>query len=342
MPDIGAFFTATIKDQIAPEISDAILDSNEYLKWLKSKNCFEFGFGGDGFSSRVRKTESTIGGATSDWGTRTFSTTQPFGSVDFTYRQYSWPLSINNWQTMRNKNADGYAKLFNMMAEQVNEVMQSASTRIGRHLYRGNTDTLTGDEGTPIDGLADIITGSTGTYAGINRATAGNEYWRAQTSTVAKFTADTDSIGVNDGVDAMQDLWMACSKGYKDGGSVLDATAAEKSEPDGIFTGPDIFQAYKNSLAPQVRYSGKEAVDADIEIRFRMKPMYWDNVCPSTKMHFVNSKFIKVRSVGDKLIEFLMEQDQANPFAHIWLIGGQFQHYSKNPRYHGTLTVTSI
>jgi hypothetical protein len=340
MPDIGAFYTATIKRQILPKIEDAVIERNELLKFLKDKKCISYGNGGDGFQFRVRNGESTIGGSTSDWGVRNFQTTQPFTALTNTYRQYSWSLAVSLFQMQRNQNAGPEAKMFKMLAEQANEVRQAATYRLGYHAYNGNTATTTGDTSTPIDGLADIIA-TTNTYSGVDRSVSANAYFRAQSKTVAKFTADTDTTGVNDGVNSMEELWLACCRGKQSGDGIPDSVATEKDEPDGIATTPDILRAYFLSLAPQYRYNDGKA-DPNKTLTFHGVPIFWDNVCPSGKMWFLNSRHLNFDVVGDELISVLVERDEPNPPTHIWLVGGQYQFYSTNPRYQGVLNVTAI
>ena len=341
MPDIGAFFSATIKRQIMPKLNDAVIDRNALLKYLKDKKCFEYGLGGDGFQFRVRNSESTIGGSTNDWGVRNFQTTQPFTTLTSVYRQYSWSLALSLFQMQRNENAGAEAKMFNMLKEQVNEVRQAATARISKHAYSGNATTYTGDNSTPIDGLADIIATSN-TYAGVDRSVAANSYWRAQSETVTKFTADTNTLGVTDGIAAMEDLWLDVSLGKQASDSIPDTVATEKEEPDGILTTAAIYKAYKNSLRSQFRYGDVATADADKDVTFHGIPVTWDNICTSGKMYFLNSRYLKFDVIGNDLLTVMIERDEANPPVRTWLIGGQYQFHSEAPRYLGILNVTAV
>lgn len=341
MPDIGAFFTATLKRQLMPQVNDQIVNRSEILKWLKSKGCIETGVGGDGFTFRVRNSESAIGGSTSDWGQRNFQTTQPFTSISDAYRQYSWMLAISLFQMQRNEKAGPEAKMFKMATEQLNEVRQSATARLSTHAYGTSASSATtGDVSTPINGLEDIIDDDN-TFQGVDRSATAGAYFRAQVVNVTTFTADTGSIGVTDGVNGMEQLFLACSKGKQMGNSVPDTVGVEKDPPDGIITTANLWRAYQLSLMPQFRYAG-DGADPSKTVKFHGIDVVWDDYCTSGRMYFLNSRALNFDVVGEDLISVLHEDKGFNPPAQLYLLGGQYQFYSQKPRYLGALRVTNI
>lgn len=339
MADIGSFFTSTVVRRLIPKVSDLILTRNELLKYLKKSKCIHFGKGGDGFDYRVRSTRSTIGGSTSDWGTRTFATTQPWVKLTGAYCQYTWNLAVSLLQMHRNQNADDTSKMFNMVAEQLNELRQSATYQLAQHAYTGKTVTYAGDKSTPIDGLDDIIS-ATNTYGGVDRSVAAGAYLRAQVNTVAKFTADTDGIGVNDGLQSMDLTWMSCSKGKQVGDSIPTDVAVEKDAPDSILCDAASFRAYKWSLMPQYRYTA-DAANPEKELAYATASITWDEVCAAYKMYFLNRNHLSLDIIGQELLKILVERDEPNPVCHIWVLGTQAQFYSREPRYLGLLNITA-
>lgn len=77
-------------------------------------------------------------------------------------------------------------------------VMKNAEATLRYNMstdFYGDGSTVGGKQ--PITGLGAIVTGSTGTYAGINRATAGNEYWQSNVNstgyTLAQLEDPTDA-----------------------------------------------------------------------------------------------------------------------------------------------------
>jgi hypothetical protein len=352
MPDIGAFFTATLKRQIVPDISDTILKENCWLRFLNEKKALHFGKGGDGGQFRVRKTASAIGGASSDWGTQNLQTTQPFDTATFAYKQYRWPLVVSGFQKRRNENAGPEAKMFDMWMEQVAEVRQAAIERIGRHIYTGSGTDYTGDlSGQQIDGAEQIIDNDN-TYLGFARAS--NSWWQAQLLTCGDGTtaggamADPTAEGNTLLLQKMNQMWVTCSQGGKQTGKgMMDKLAQQKDVPDYIITTPTGFQYYQRSLQSQQRYVDPKA-DAAKQLAYQGYALEWDTFVPTGTvlgladadtqvMYFLNSKWIDFDCVGDSLLEVLDEQKIINPWSYVYLIGGQYQQYSRNPSRLGRL-----
>ena len=340
MADIGSFFTATLARQIMPSVNDQILARNDLLRYLKEKGCIHYNKGGDGFQMRHRSSASAIGGATGDWGTRNFQTTQPFTATTLPYRQYSWPLAVSLFQMQRNENAGVEAKMFEMAAEQLNEVRQSATARIAQHAYTGHANLLAGDTATPIDGLVDWSSVGN-TYAGVNQALAANAWWRAQVDACTQFTLDSLGIGITDGINTMERVFLACARGKQSGDSIPQDVAVEKDLPDLILTTSAMHRGYFMSLFPQFRYTEASA-DSDKDLTFHGIKVTWDEICPALTMFFLNSRHLFFDVVGKQLLTVLLERDEPNPPLHIWLLGGQFQFYCRSPRHQGIMTATSI
>lgn len=337
MTDIGAFYTATIARQL-PGINDAIINDCVVLDYLKSKGRVQYSKGGDGIDFRVRYAQSTIGGSTTDWGEGAAATTNPFKTLTVDYRQYAWRLMVSNFQKQRNVNAGSESKLFDMVMEQLNEVQQEAQNRIATHSYGDGSTESTGDDGTPMSGLEEIVDDDN-TYAG--QARSGNTWWQAQTEdqAAATFTSDSDSDGTADGLQTMQTLWRACSKGAGKGDGVSKDLAVKKDKPDMILTTSTGFGYFERCLQGQYMFTSDKA-DIEKELSFMGAPVKWDPFCTASRFYFLNSKYLKFDCCDSQMIKILQEQDIASPLAHIWVLGGQHQLYSTNPRYLGSLRLT--
>lgn len=341
MPSVGAFYTSTLPERIIPKVSDNVIQRSDLLKTLDAKGCIEYNKGGDGFDFRVRNSESAIGGATSDWGQRNFSTTQPFTTITDTYRQYTWNMAVSLFQMDRNQNADKTSKMFDMADQQLKELRQSATSRLATHAYGSATSSATtGDVATPINGLEDIVSDSN-TFEGVDRSTTTGAYFRAQIVNVTTFTGDQNSIGVNDGIVGMDNLYLSASRGKQVGDDISDTVAVDKDAPDFVLTTAALWRAYKNSLGPQFRFADKNA-DYGKTIKYNEMDVTWDDYCTAGRMYMLNSRHMTFRVVNDKLLTVLHQDKGFNPPAMLYLIGGQFQLFSDAPRYLGALRVTNV
>lgn len=127
-------------------------------------------------------------------------------------------------------------------------------------------------------GLQKIIssTPTTGTLGGINRATAGNEYWQ--------------NLAINQaGVLALDTMQQAVNRVAIAGGTT-----------SGIYTSFGVQRQYFNLLQSQVRYTEPQTIKGGFSVlEFAGKPLIADLDHPNGKMHFVQEEFIKVFSNRD-------------------------------------------
>lgn len=342
MPNITNYATSLISRQLKG-INDTVIDMNEYSRWLKKKGRIKYGLGGDSIKWRVYVSEPQVFGSTTDNGSRTAATLDNFVEAELRYAQYDGEIMTFMMQDMRNKNGEENVKLFDNLMESMNVFKQSVADTLGRHFYDQGS-TFGNNRGTNILGLDEIVL-STGTYAGLDRATYTT--WASQTESISNFELDTDGNDVAEGLEGMRSLWLKCCAGIgtseSSPGSVSSDLASSRNKPDGIFTTRAIYLNYENVLTPQQRYTSASSKDPETELLFSSTPIYWDNFCNSGKMYFLNSKFMNVDCVTDSL--FYQDPDfQGLPVAgrnaKTWTILTQLQHYSRNPRYLGVATVS--
>ncbi len=346
MADISSYVSATIARQL-PGIQDAVIERNVLLKALKSKGRIKFGVGGDSIKWRVYVTEPTVFGSTTDWASRGAQTIQPFQTAEVRYAQYDGSIMLNEFQTMRNKNAEQNVKLFDQLAEELNVFSQQAISRIGKHAYNGTGTTYTGDQGTSINGLIDFVTGSTVTYAGLSEATYA--VWAAQDVTISPASVsaaeiDTDGNNVPQLLEAMRQLWMNCSGGANpDTQHISDQLATDKETPDLIITTKAVYINYDNCLFANMRYTSGGSRDPQGKLFFDGIPIQWDTFVPAGKLFMLNSKHIQLDCCTKQMIE-APENLQAVPVvdknAAVWKMLGQLQLYCKNRRYQGILRIS--
>lgn len=348
MPDVGPLAVLTLAKYL-DGITDAIIQDNVFLNHLRENGRMEFGLGGNGLSERVRKEASSTGGYTTDLGIRSGVNTNPFEEATNQFRPYRHDLQLPMFPLQRNANADNRSKLADMRAEQFAEFEQSATSHIGVACYGTSGTSQTGDDGTPIDGLEDMIDNDN-TYWNLARST--RTYWQGQiqdtydeTNAInsANFNVDANNDGTQNGLEAMQRLYLKCcggSEGGPDAKSIKNSLATKKEMPDIIITTRSGFQLYRQTLQAQFRYVDKDANPAK-ELAFENCKISWDTFCTSLRFYFLNTKYIKFYNVGKKLLDSLLTMNIPNPLSELIVIGGQHQLGCKNPRYQGALRLAS-
>lgn len=151
---------------------------------------------------------------------------ESFTSAEFSIKQLVGTVAINGLEKIQNS---GKGKLIDLVSSKMKNLRRSMKNIVGTEIHSDGTTysskTITGF-------LAMLPTTVTsGTYGGINRATAGNEFWRPQikTNTAATATVQAD----------MTELYINCSRG-------TDHT-------DLIVAGGTAFKIYQNSLQAQLQ-----------------------------------------------------------------------------------------
>ncbi len=117
----------------------------------------------------------------------------------------------------------------------------------------------------------------TGTYAGINRATAGSEFWRSQIVTTTVTAANSAGL--------MTDLYISCSRG--------------PDHPNLILAGATAYGFYNKGLQPLQQITSPKMADAGFTtLTFMGQPVVLDNNTgglTTTHMLFLNTDYISWR-----------------------------------------------
>jgi len=345
MSDISPMFVATLSEQVLPKISDQIFKRCVLWDWMRRNKVFMFKKGGKNIQFRIRKSKSSLGGATNDWLQRNPKTSNAFETVTVEWTQYSFSLLMSKFQAKRNKNASNVAKMFDAEAEQVKELYQSAMERFATYAYGDGTAVDSDDLAVPFDGLQKICHisagASTNTYAGINRTTSSNAFWRNQVQAITNFDLDDNGNGVTNGVEGMKTLWNECSVGKQEGDKTNDKLAQSREEPSGTITTQTIYEQYENSLMGQFRYVDDSDVDPIKKLSFHGKPIDWDTFCPSGKIYMVNFDHLFVWCTEDdgQLLSIYDDGSQGQGTVKTITIGSQVQQWCDKPSSCGVASV---
>jgi hypothetical protein len=189
-----------------------------------------------------------------------------------------------------------------------------------------NTQSLNGvGAGNDLGGLPLIISGTptTGTVGGINRATAGNEYWRNQVqASVGGFAAN--------GLTALRNLRNSVNTGSIRRQTKLNVTTSA------------VFNAYEATQVSNIRYQGPLSdVIGDAALRTLMfydEPVIWDNAVGSGLWYMLNFENIMFKAAPEFQFTFdqpILSEAQYSMSAKIALYGNWV---TNNPRRLGVAT----
>lgn len=214
------------------------------------------------------------------------------------------------------KNANAPEKIVDLFSTVMKNAESSLKFDIATDFY-GDGSLVGGLRG--ITGLEAIITAATGTYAGINRATAGNEFWRSNVDTTGYVLADLE-----DPTDAGYFPRLLDTQ-------ILNATHDES--PNTIVMTKILYAIYKNIARDKLVIDSGKAGDLGFPgLAMDGVTITFDDFCTAGKVYGVNTNDFDMFVYPGANYDFDKEEgsmwlrptDQLAKLAHlIWM--GQFR-----------------
>lgn len=272
-PDFDDVLTSTIVSR-SGKLADNMTDNNALLRRLKSKGKIRPVSGG---SKIIEELEYGEGDLTwySGYDTIDYTPKQLFTAAEYSLKLCAVPVAISGEDMLKNS---GKERIIDLFEKRVENAVKTMSNKMSAAVYGDGT----GSSGKEIGGLALLVadTPTTGTVGGINRATAGNEFWRN------KSTKMTEVLSADNIHAAMDKMYMSLCRGT--------------DKPDLIVCGNDIYGIYESTLLPQQRYSDNKLAEAGFtSIKFKGADLICDGGqgghCPDDKVYFLNTDYLYLR-----------------------------------------------
>lgn len=263
----------------AKTLADNVTDNNALWRRLKERNKIKPISGG---SKIVEPLEYGAGDAVwyNGYDTITYTEKQLFTAAEYNMKLCAVPVGISGEDLLKNS---GKEQVFDLFTAKIENAAKTMENVFAAAVYGDGT----GSNGKEIGGLRLLVadTPTTGTVGGINRATAGNAFWRNQSSTVAAATFDSDPYK------AMNSMYLACSR--------------NTDKPDLIVTDDTMYAAYENSLQAQQRFSDAKLANAGFTtLKFKGADVIYDGGhgghCPANHMYFLNTNYLYLRPHRDR------------------------------------------
>jgi hypothetical protein len=172
-------------------------------------------------------------------------------------------------------NNNGRGKVIDLVSTKLKNLERNLRNKVGTDMHGDGT----GSSSKTITGflLMCPTTVTSGTYAGINRATAGNEFWRPQITTTTLTAANSSAL--------MTDTYIACSRG--------------NDHTDLILAGATAYGFFNKGLQPLQFFTSPKMAEAGFtSLRFIGADVVLDNNTgglTATHMVFLNTDFIHWR-----------------------------------------------
>ena len=200
-------------------------------------------------------------GSYSGYDTISLTAQEGMSAAEYDWKQYAASIAISGIVEAKN---NGEAAIINLLEAKIMQAEESMREAFNQMFFSDGT----GNSGKDWLGLAAIVD-SAGTVGGINRATAGNEFWRSY---------EEGSAGA---------LSLA------DMATAYNTVSVGNDHPDMVLTTQTLFEKYESLLQPQLRYTDAKTADAGFQnLLFKSAPVTYDVHCQSGTMYFLNSKYL--------------------------------------------------
>jgi hypothetical protein len=327
--DITDIIATTIQNR-SGTLADNVTNNNALLKRLKAKGNVKPWSGGNVILQEIMYGDSTTNNTNSYSGYEllNISPNSPISAASFNPKQYAAAISMSGLEMLQNS---GKEKMIDLIEGRQSIAEAQLQNRIGGDIYLDGT----GNGGKNITGLALAVPDdpTTGTYGGINRATAAFSFWRSQ-----KYSGVTDggaAVSAANIIPYMTTLALRMVRGT--------------DKPDLYVADSTYFAFYVNALQAiqRVQTEGSGSAGSGFaELKFYGGGMSADVVCDggigsaatAAHMWMLNTNYIFFRPHKDRnFVPIGGERQAVNQDAIVKLIGWAGNMTSSGPQFSGVL-----
>ena len=214
-------------------------------------------------------------------------------AAEYDWKQYAASIAISGIEEAKN---NGEQEIINLLEAKIMQAEESMREGFNQMFFADGS----GNSGKDWNGLGNLVEAS-GTVGGINRATAGTEYWRSyEENTATALTLAQMSTAYN-------------------------SVSVGNDHPDMVLTSQTLFEKYEALLQPQLRYTDTKTADAGFQnLLFKAAPVVYDEHCTAGVVYFLNSKYLTLVGHSGKWFEqtaFVRPEDLDARYALIMCYG---------------------
>jgi hypothetical protein len=292
----NANFDALLSTTLAnyrDQLTDNIFTARPLTYFLQDKGRIRMLNGGTKIVEPLIYGESTTVKSYSGYDSISLTAQTGITAAEYDWKQYAASIAISGIEEAKN---NGEQEIINLLEAKIMQAEESMREGFNRMFYADGT----GNSNKDWNGLGNLVEAS-GTVGGINRATAGNEYWRSyEENTATALTLAQMSTAYN-------------------------SVSVGNDHPDMVLTTQTLFEKYEALLQPQLRYTDTKTADAGFQnLLFKAAPVVYDEHCTAGIVYFLNSKYLTLVGHSGKWFsqtEFVRPEDLDARYALIMCYG---------------------
>jgi hypothetical protein len=289
LQELLATTVANYRDQL----TDNVFQARPLTNHLMDKGRVRMLDGGTKIVEPLIYGENSTVGSYAGYDTISLTPQSGISAAEFDWKQYAVSIAISGIEEAKN---NGEQALVNLLEAKVMQAEESMKEGFNGMFFGDGT----GNSGANWNGLENLVEAS-GTVGGINRATAGNEFWRSYEENTAGALTQADMT------------------------TAYNTVSVGNDHPDFIITTQTLFEKYESLLTPQLRYTDTKTADSGFQnLLFKAAPVTFDVDCPTGNMYFLNSKYLTLVGHSSKWFsqtEFVRPENMDARYALIFCYG---------------------
>jgi len=246
-----------------PQLTDNVFTARPLTYFLMDKGRIRMLNGGTKIVEPLIYGQNSTVASYSGYDTISLTAQEGISAAEYEWKQYAASIAISGIEEGKN---NGEQEIINLLEAKIMQAEESMREGFNQMFFADGT----GNSGKDWNGLGNIVEAS-GTVGGINRATAGNEFWRSYEENTAE---------------ALSLAKMA---------TAYNSVSVGNDHPDMVLTTQTLFEKYEALLQPQLRYTDTKTADAGFQnLLFKAAPVVYDVHCTAGVVYFLNSKYLSL------------------------------------------------
>lgn len=261
-----AILSTTLK-KYTPTLEDNVFDDYPLLSMFKRADHIVKIDGGEQIVEPLMYEQNSTAGSYAGYDPLDTTPQEGITSAAYDWKQFAATVAISGIEEIKNQ---GTSRVINLLEAKVKQAEMSISDSLNVALFADGT----GNSSKDFAGLEAYVpvNPTVGIVGGIDRSTAGNEFWRNYKET----TSAALTVGY------MSTAYNSVSKG--------------RDVPTHIFTTQSLYEKYESLVAPALRFSDNATADAGFQnLLYKTAPVVFDRDCGSGLVYFLNVKYLKLK-----------------------------------------------
>ncbi len=259
-PNFDALLSTTLANY-RDQLTDNVFTARPLTYFLQDKGRIRMLNGGTKIVEPLIYGQNSTVASYSGYDSLSLAPQSGITAAEYDWKQYAASISISGIEEAKN---NGEQEIINLLEAKIMQAEESLREGFNQMFFADGT----GNSGKDWNGLGNIVEAS-GTVGGINRATAGNEYWRS-------YEENTGG--------ALTLAQMA---------TAYNTVSVGNDHPDMILTTQTLFEKYEALLVPNLRYTDTKTADAGFQnLLYKAAPVVYDVHCTAGVVYFLNSKYL--------------------------------------------------